>query len=281
MLQLFGGALTRSGSFVHIAVLRIVQPAGFITAALFMVPGGLPVAFTIGVACAAICGLVFSWRQLVSPAVCRTGQVLAKYREFPIISLPVAVLNTFALAMPLLFIGQHYGEAAAGNYSQVQRLVAAPLLLCSAAVAQVFYKHAGDVARKGQSIRPLMWKTVRNLALVGTALLALVAVIGDPVLSMFLGSGWQTDSDYLLLILIPIVVRSSVSPITSVILLTGRLRLGAAWQIFYAVSSWILLSYMSTHFPLETLLLGVLVNEIVMYLIYLWVADVSVRHLEK
>lgn len=281
ILLLAGAALTRSGNFVHLAILRIIHPAGFVVAALLQVPGGLPVAFTIGVAGAAVCGLAFSWRQLVAPARYGIARVARKYREFPMISLPMAILDTLALALPLLYIAQHYGESAAGNYSQIQRLAAAPLLLFSAAIAQVFYKHAGDISRSGSSVRPLMWKTIRNLGISGIVLLALAAAVGDPVLSLFLGKAWRTDTGYLLLILIPVVVRTSVSPITSVILLSGQLRLGAAWQILYAASTVLVLHYMTKHFSLDQLLFGVLVNEIVMYLIYLWVVNVAVHRLER
>jgi O-antigen/teichoic acid export membrane protein len=281
LLQIFAAALVRQGSFLNTAILRIVQPVAFIAAALFMIPGGLPIAFATGVAIAAGFGLAFSWRLLVTPATHAIRQIVRKYCDFPMISLPVAILDTFALAMPLLFIVEHYGEAAAGNYAQVQRLASAPLLLFAAAISQVFYKHAGDVLRSGRSPRPLMWNTVRGMGLIGLALIALAALIGEPVLSMFLGSAWRTDSQYLLLLLVPIVIRTVVSPITSVLLLAGKVRLAAAWQVIYAATTWALLSYMSRRAQLEDLLFAVLINELVMYLMYLWMVDLVARRLER
>lgn len=281
IMSIFCATLIRQGSFSNTAILRIVQPVGFIAAALCMVPGGLPIAFATGVAIAVGFGFVFTWRLLVMPAKYGIRHIARKYWEFPVISLPVAVLDTFALAMPLLFIVEYYGEAAAGNYAQVQRLSSAPLLLCAAAISQVFYKHAGDVVRAGQSPRPLMWNTVRSLSAVGLVLIVLAILVGEPVLSMFLGDAWRTDLRYLLLLLVPVVIRTIVSPVTSVVLLAGKVRLVAAWQILYASTTWAVLSVMSRHAQLEDLLAAVLVNELIMYLIYLWMTDLVVRGLER
>jgi O-antigen/teichoic acid export membrane protein len=281
LLLLFTAALVRRGCFPHTAVLRIVQPLAFIAVALFSIPGGLPVAFAAGVLTTAAIGFALSWRHLVQPASHGIRQIARKYWEYPLISLPPAVLDTLALSMPLLFIVQHFGEGAAGNYSQVQRFVAAPLLLCAAAISQVFYKHAGDAARAGKSTRPLMWRTVRTLLLAGSAIVVLVALIGEPVLSLLLGKGWRTDSHYLLLILLPAVFRVSVSPITTIFMLARQVRLGALWQVIYAAATWSVLNYVSARSDIDGLLVAVLINEFVMYGLHLWMADLAVRRLDR
>jgi O-antigen/teichoic acid export membrane protein len=262
-------------------MLRIVQPLAFIAVALFTVPGGLPVAFAAGVLITAAIGFAFSWRNLVEPASHGVRQIARKYWEYPLISLPPAVLDTLALSMPLLFIVQHFGEGAGGHYSQVQRFVAAPLLLCSAAISQVFYKHAGDAARAGKSTRPLMWRTVRTLLLAGSGIVVLVALIGHPVLSLLLGEGWRTDSRYLLLILLPAVFRVSVSPITTIFMLARQVRLGALWQVIYAAATWSVLTYVSARSDIDGLLIAILINEFVMYGLHLWMADLAVRRLDR
>jgi O-antigen/teichoic acid export membrane protein len=281
LLLLFVAALVRRGCFSHTAMLRIAQPLAFIAAALFTIPGGLPVAFAAGVMVAAALGFALSWRHLVEPATGSMRQIARKYMEYPLISLPTAVLDTLALSMPLLFIVHYYGEAAAGNYSQVQRFAAAPLLLCAAAISQVFYKHAGDAARAGHATRPLMWNTVRSLLLAGAAIVMLAALIGEPVLLLLLGAGWRTDPGYLLLILLPAVFRVSVSPITSIFLLARQVRIGALWQVVYAAVTWAVLGYFSARFELDGLLLAILINEFVMYGLYLWMADMAVRRLDR
>lgn len=275
------GALIRRGRFLQIALLRISQQACYITFAMLAVPGGLPVAFIIGLATTATLGLAMSWRQAFAPANLSIRRAVHKFWEYPVINMPMSILDTMTLAMPLLFIVQYHGEAAAGNYSQVQRLAAAPLILCASAIAQVFYKHAGDVARSGQSPRALMWKTVRGLSLIGITLILLVALFGEPAFALFLGKGWRTDSYYLLLVLLPAIFRVNVSPITSIFMVTEQIRLGALWQLMYAATTWSMLSYAGPRLSLDGLLLAVLVNELMLFALYLWMADVAVRRHER
>ncbi|MDB5795814.1 MAG: polysaccharide biosynthesis protein [Noviherbaspirillum sp.] len=280
LLFVFTGTLVRQGSFLHTAMLRIIQPASFIAVALMAVPLGLPVAFAIGVVTAVALGLLFSRRYLLAPARYGLRQAVQRYWEYPVISLPTAVLDTVALSLPLLFIVQHYGAAAGGNYSQVQRLAAAPLLLCAVAISQVFYKHAGDVVRSGHSARPLLWKTVKALSTVGAGLIAIAILMGEPLLTAFLGTAWRTDTIYLLLILLPAVIRTCVAPITTVFLITKQVRLCAAWQVTYAAVTFAVLSYASTHLPLEGLLICAMAGDFAMYAIYLWLADLAIRRFD-
>ncbi|RJF95874.1 lipopolysaccharide biosynthesis protein [Noviherbaspirillum saxi] len=280
-ISVCSAVLTWRGQFAQTTLLRIIQPACFVAAATMMVPGSLPIAFGCGLFAAALCGFAFSWRQLLRPASVCVRRVARRYWEHPIISLPVAILDTLALAMPVLFIVQNYGDAAGGNYSQVQRLTAAPLILCAMAISQVFYKHAADAFRAGRSVRPLMWNTVRGLALVGAALVLAVATLGEPLLALFLGAGWRTDSGYLMLVLLPAVIRMSVSPITSVFAVTRQLKLAALWQVTYTISTWSVLRYASKQYPLDQLLGIIVFNELILYGIYLWMADIAGRRMER
>jgi O-antigen/teichoic acid export membrane protein len=281
LMSVFSGALVRSGQFKRIAVLRLLQPSIFVAAALAPASGDLTVAYAVSLIATASAGLLYSWNSFPKQHALDLKALMRKYWEYPVISLPVAVLDTLALSMPLLFIVQHYGEAAGGNYSQVQRLLTAPLLLCAMTVSQVFYKHAGDLTRAGDSVRPLMWKTVGTLVMGGMAVSLLSALIGEPVLNVFLGGSWRTDARYLLLIVVPAACRLCVSPITSIFLLTGNVRLGAFWQVAYAASMWSILSFSAVRMPLDQFLLTVLVSEFLLYALYLWMADVAVRRLER
>jgi O-antigen/teichoic acid export membrane protein len=244
-------------------------------------PGDLTLAYAASLIATASAGLLFSRTCLSRSKGANAAAVIRKYWEYPVISLPMAVLDTITLSMPLLFIMQHYGEAAGGNYSQIQRLATAPLMLCAMAVAQVFYKHAGDLAREGGAVRGLMWKTVRTLAVGGSLLTLAAALAGSPILTLFLGQNWRTDAAYLVLILVPAVCRLCVSPITSVFLLTGNIRLGALWQVTYAVAMWSILSFAAVRGTLDQFLLAVLISEAVLYALYLWMADIAVRRLER
>jgi hypothetical protein len=49
----------------------------------------------------------------------------------------------------------------------------------------------------------------------------------------------------------------------------------------YAAATFLVLSYASARLPLEGLLVAVLASDLVMYALYLWMADLAIRRLER
>jgi hypothetical protein len=64
-------------------------------------------------------------------------------------------------------------------------------------------------------------------------------------------------------------------------MVTEQIRLGALWQMMYAAATWSMLSYAGPRLSLDGLLLAVLVNELMLFTLYLWMADVAVRRYER
>jgi len=267
---------TRRGNFAWVAILKIVQPAIFAVASLAAV-GGLIGALAVSWITVLLCGLWGCRRALSSFDFNRSFTAACNARKYPLLSAPMALLDTASLALPLLFIVAAYGNESAGNYSQVQRMLAAPVILLGIAVAQVFYKHAGDLHRKGDAIEPLLWRVV--LSLLGVAILLTVAtlLVGEPLMNLLLGAGWRTDLRFLLLATAPVIFRMVVSPVSSVFLITGRLGLGSLWQVsYFAITGSVILAA-HDRLGLDGYLLALACAELGMYLLYLGLAIVAVR----
>lgn len=266
----------RAGDFKRVAVLKILQPIVFTLLALAAVVGlnGAYLASWLAVLLVALWGCRSA---LVSLDLRRSWQAVNNARKYPILSAPVALLDTASLALPIIFIVAAYGNESAGNYSQVQRLLAAPLLLLGIAASQVFYKHAGDLHRGGAPVEPLMWRVV--LSLLGVAVLLLIAtvLVGEPLMALLLGAGWRTDTQFLLLSIAPVLFRMVVSPVSSVFLINNRLGLGSAWQVTYFVVTAGVIFLAKDRFDLEGYLLALAGAELAMYLLYLLLAVYAVR----
>lgn len=266
----------RAGKFKWVAALKMLQPV-FFTAVAFMafigLNGALATSWLLVLLCALWgCRLAFS-----SFDIRQSWVAVRSARKYPLLSAPMALLDTASLALPLLFIVASFGNDSAGNYSQVQRLLAAPLILLGIAAAQVFYKHAGDLHRSGDAVEPLMWRVV--LSLLGLAVMLVIAtwLIGEPVMLLLLGDGWRTDAQFLLLAIAPVVFRMVVSPVSSVFLITNRHGLGSAWQAsYFAVTVGVIL-LAHERLALESYLVALACAELVMYLLYLILAVIAVR----
>ena len=268
--------LVRRGLFVQGAILRVMQPLGFVVVAGFSL-SSLPSALLAGWILVLIIALSLIRTQLL-PFNCATAVAAAKRAwRYPVLSAPMALLDTLSLALPVLFIVEAYGSQAAGNYSQVQRLVAAPLLLLGAATSQVFFKHAGDMYRRGAGLQPIMYRVVSALASMGVILLSLVWMFGEPLMKLLLGEGWRTDTMFLVLVLAPVVVRMAVSPISSIFLICNRLGLGVAWQLGYFIVTAGLLAYSYNRLDFDSFLVAFLVCELLSYSCYLMLAAIVAR----
>lgn len=268
--------LIRRGQFVHGAILRVMQPLGFVVVAGLSL-SNLPSALLAGWILALMIALFLIRGQLL-PFNWVAAIAAAKHAwRYPAFSAPMALLDTLSLALPVLFIVEAYGSQAAGNYSQVQRLVAAPLLLLGAATSQVFLKHAGDMYRRGEGLQTIMYRVVSALASMGVILIGLVWMLGEPLMKLLLGNGWRTDSMFLVLVLAPVVVRMAVSPISGIFFICNRLGLGVAWQMGYFVVTAGLLAYSYNRLDFDSFLVAFLVCESFSYACYLLLAHVVSR----
>lgn len=267
------GLSTRFGAFATLAAAKIVQPLVFVVVAL-LVLSDLSLAMAIGWGAALVATLPSLRRIPLRQGWKDTRAAVRRMWRFPAISMPMALLDVLALALPLLVIATTFGDAAAGNYSQVQRLIGAPLVLVATAGGQIFMKYAGDQIRNGVSTLPLMARFV--VVMTGLAILVAVAVAvaGQPVLQILVGPGWRTDTGFLLLALLPVLWRVIASPVSSVLILTHRLGTLGLWQTSYFLVTIFTLLIASRFSGFEGTLAALALSEFVMYSIYL---SLSVR----
>jgi O-antigen/teichoic acid export membrane protein len=154
-------------------------------------------------------------------------------------------------------------------------------MLVGLAVGQVFLKHAGDLIRTSNSLTPLFLRVLRNLALLACLIVTIVVVAGDWALALFLGHGWRTDTMFLVLVILPVVFRTIVSPLSSVFLLHNRIGLAAVWQFTYFVVTASVIFLGRSSSSLDYLLVALVCSEFLMYLTYFLLAYFLVRRVNR
>jgi O-antigen/teichoic acid export membrane protein len=271
---------TRRGDFVLAALIKVVQPIAFAATAWLLVRDlsfalaiSWIVALLVGLRAFRGVGLVTGWRD--------STDAYRRAWRYPVIFAPVSLLDTLTQALPLLAIVSIFGGADGGNYSQVQRLIGAPLMLVGLAVGQVFLKHAGDLIRTSNSLTPLFLRVLRNLALLACLIVTIVVVAGDWALALFLGHGWRTDTMFLVLVILPVVFRTIVSPLSSVFLLHSRIGLAALWQATYFLVTASVIFFGRSSVSLDYLLAALVCSEFLMYSVYFFLAYSLVRRVDR
>lgn len=189
------------------------------------VPGGLMAGDLAGrVAGVWVLGRLFiSARESVLLSAKRVCFAMRRYRRFPLVAAPGALVNVLVMQGVPLVLAFVYSPSVAGIYFLVQRLMAAPLALVGQSVAQVLTSELGRRLANGEGgCFRLYVKAVLGLSLLGGVPIALVGIFAGPYLPLIFGAEW-VDAGKLLLILTPFFVGQFVmSPLANFMNTLGR-----------------------------------------------------------
>lgn len=259
----------RTNRYVRNALLRSGASVLFVVIALGSSGVSLLHANVIAFAIVGVVALGYLLSTVKKKNIHDTLRTARSYMKYPMLLAPTSLLDAVALTLPVLFISGSWGMESTGHYAQIQRLVGAPMLFASVVAGQLFAKRSGELYRAGESSTALLWRIVRNLALGGLVVIVAIAWFGEPICRLILGSGWRFDTQFLLLVSVPLVVRAVITPISTVFLTHNRIGVAVAWQIIYFGLTYASLKYAASTMSFERFLLAYGFIEVMAYLLYL------------
>lgn len=270
--QATGAWLLRQGRYRDVGLLRLTQGGGFGALAMLPMPGLLwahVVSFSGG--------LLGARGALRARSGLPWHRVAARYRDFPLLGLPGAVLDVVGYSLSIWVITASYGRGAAGEFSQLQRLIGAPLMLLSLSLGQVLLKQTAELAGHRPELRRLLGSTLRTLA--GLAAIGVVglSLVGAPLLRIILGPAWRIEREMVVLVGVAVFVRACVSPLSVVLLTLRRFRLALGWQAAYFTSAATLMPWVGGHLDLAGYVRFYALHELVFYSAYLMLIFSAVR----
>ncbi len=272
-LILVGLQLTlRKGNFALNAVFRSGQSMVFVFLALLWNDIGLIAASVCGGVVVSVLVLGYLVKAAPTFSMSEMRRVARERRHHPLALTPTSLLDALAVAAPVVFLGGAYGAEPTGHYSQIQRLVGAPLVLVGLVVGQLFMRRSAEIYRSGQSSRQLLWRSVGMLSLAALILGGILASAGEYFLGWILGHGWRIDTPFIMLASAPLLCKLVVSPVSSVFITHDQIRTGVGWQLAYFASTFCVLYFASVHLALDDFLIVYAVHEFVLYGIYLFLA---------
>jgi O-antigen/teichoic acid export membrane protein len=157
-------------------------------------------------------------------------------RRYPLIVLPSSVLDAVAAALPLPVIATLFGPAAAGQFALVWRIATIPSGLIASSVADVFHVHAVAAdSRDPAAIGSLMRSTLRRLMVVAALIYLPLCLLAPVIFSWIFGTQWQ-QAGWLMLVLLPMWWSATVvSPVSRVLIVSGRPALKLVFDLCYVV----------------------------------------------
>lgn len=158
-----------------------------------------------------------------------------RFRHFPYFMLPLSLVNTLSVSLPILVLAVHFSMEKIGFLSMALTLGVAPVKLWAASLEQVISGELTACVKQklpiSHFLRSLLSKILRWLLPV----VCLAFFLIPPAVRLFLGSGWEESAGYMQQLL-PVLMTWFLSlSFTSVPNLLGKQRMALVLEVLFIV----------------------------------------------
>jgi lipopolysaccharide exporter len=219
---------------------------------------------------------------------CRyVADVLVSNRRFPLYSMPSSLLNQLGVSLPLPLLVALYGSDAGGYYTLVWRVLALPVVLVGASIADAFHSRAASYAREDPArLLNFFYSTSVALLILGGVPALIVFLWGQSLFTFVFGATWRLSGTIATIVAPWFLTSFVVSPLSRLVyVLDGQrlkliydvLILGGNVLVFFIARKlgWGMLHMLTIMSGINTL------SKIVYYLVLLRIAFTGIRQSPK
>lgn len=239
--MLLGQFALRARRYGVIALRNVTQGATTAVAQLVLAfasasPLGLVGGYAIG-RIAGIAPLLKSLRaEIIRFNRAQACSALRKYRTFPLLFAPAALLNAASLALPIIFAGLWFDVAAAGHWGMAERILAVPLVVVAAALGQVVEARLAHHLRTFGVGSLSYYIRVSGFLLVFSVMVGAVVILGAPAVVPFvLGAQWEATATIMQLLTPMLVTRLIASPMSKALIVAQWAKTNLVLDLFRAL----------------------------------------------
>jgi O-antigen/teichoic acid export membrane protein len=180
----------------------------------------------------ALGGLVSRRGLLRQPRPTLAGMRVAvrRFRRFPLLATPSALINSAGLEVPLLLVSALYGDARAGLLGLTVRVFSGPTAIIGQAVSQVFTGESSAAIREPEGkLGRLLRGAALRLLLLGALPAAVLVVSGPWLFRLVFGPEWTEAGEYARYLALAYLAQFAVTPVSSTLFLLERQGQELAW----------------------------------------------------
>ncbi|MBZ4185590.1 oligosaccharide flippase family protein [Thermomonas sp. RSS23] len=186
----------------------------------------------------------FLWRSLPLPrkhirtifrSRTRLIVVARQYRDFGQFGVPQELLSSLSQGLPVLILGAGYGQAVAGAYAMVMRVLGAPVQLIGNAVRQVIYREFAGKSSGAEKKRVFVMATL-CLAIPALTAAALLSPFLPSLIPAALGDDWIVAGQYSVPLVFLIALSMSNPPAGAIFRVARRQKLNLLYNLILMVS---------------------------------------------
>ena len=179
----------------------------------------------------------------------RMKTLMQVYKQFPLYDAPACLLAFSAFNLPILILSAYFSKAEIGCYSIVIQLLLMPMSFIGSAMGRVYYRQISECRENWQTLKSITTKVLKTTAIISILPLFFIAVGGDKVIILFLGTKWGTAGSVALCLALwsfPTVLTQPLIPLFRVM---NCQRNMLAYDLLYFIGGIgsILISLLFTH----------------------------------
>lgn len=164
-------------------------------------------------------------------------QLVKRYKNFPLFSLPMAILNSLSTDILIYFFSFFYTPLLAGLYHNARRVLQFPLRMVSHSFVNVFYR---QLTESTNPTRFYLLSFVGNL--LGAALLLFpIALWGEPLFRWLLGDQWGEAGRFATILTPLVATHFAASNVSTVYDSLQKNQYELVWQVLYFGAIFLLL----------------------------------------
>lgn len=270
-INTFGVALLNSEArYIAMAFAQLIQAVTCLVATIIFIEIFNENAAILGLAlsyfCLASYYIICLRHEIRYELSIKSVYLTAKHNwRYPMISMPMAVVNGYHQALPVLFIAKYFSATEVALYYIIQRYVGSPLGIISNAISNISLKDFSDRA-SGQLLNTFLIY-LGFMFFIGSTALFVISILPISIVHFMVGNEDLTHS-LLIALAIPIIVKSMVAPLSSVLPATNRLSYEAYWKLPAFLTSLIVLSFLISTSNFYEFIVQYALIESVLYLSY-------------
>ena len=161
---------------------------------------------------------------------------LVKYKKFPLIALPSAMLNAISVSLPVIMLSYFFSDAIVGSFFQAHRLMTLPMSLIGASLGQVLFQKLASKKDDVDYLRNTVYLTFKSLLQLAILPLCIVLFFGEEIFEFILGEKWGESGVYAGLISPWLLIVFITSPIEYVILVLQKQKISLLFNIISVLS---------------------------------------------
>jgi O-antigen/teichoic acid export membrane protein len=198
-------------------------------------------------------------------------QLLKKHKKFPIYSLPSEFVNRFSNQLPVFMLNHFVGVGAVGLYNLAMRMLGLPISFVGGAIGNVFQQRATEDFLRTGSCRGIFIKTFKSLALISIIPTVVILTFGPDLFEWAFGHNWRDAGVYSQILIIMMMLKLIVSPLSYTFFIAGKLQLDFIFHIGILSTTTLFFYLGLAYFDLKVGLLLFSILYSFWYMVYLFI----------